>query len=88
MLDSSDGLDLGSLGVGAKLAIALELSPVAVTLQDVLVATVTRVLVAHKAAHMNKSMVKNCTHSRFLKINIKNCNCGEGIKLRWTYAPL
>lgn len=50
VLDSPDGLDLRSLGMGAKLAVALELSSVAVTLQDVLVATVTRVLVAHEAA--------------------------------------
>lgn len=64
MLDSPDRLDLGSLGVGAKLAVALELSSMAVALQDVLVATVTRVLVAHEAARMNKSEVKNCKHSR------------------------
>lgn len=64
MLDSPDRLDLGSLGVGAKLAVALELSSMAVALQDVLVTTVTRVLVAHEAARMNESEVKNCTHSR------------------------
>lgn len=64
MLDSPDGLDLGSLGVGAKLAVALELSSATVALQDVLVATVTGVLVAHEAAQIYKSKLKNCMHSR------------------------
>lgn len=64
MLDSPDGLDLGSLGVGAKLAVALELSSMAVALQDVLVATVARVLVAHEAAQMNERKVKNSRRSR------------------------
>lgn len=89
VLDSPDGLDLGSLGVGAKLAVALELSSVAVALQDVLVATVTRVLVAHEAARMNKSLVKSCTHSRIAgEKPRKNCNGGEEVKLWKTYAPL
>lgn len=72
MLDSPDGLDLGSLGVGAKLAVALELSSMAVALQDVLVATVARVLVAHEAAQMNERKVKNSTRSRG-KLFKKNC---------------
>lgn len=92
VLDSPDGLDLGSLGVGAKLAVALELSSVAVTLQDVLVATVTRVLVAHEAAHMNKSLVKNCTHFRFVKkhnkttVIVEKRSNGGGLTLHSGYA--
>lgn len=49
MLDSPDGLNLGSLGVGAKFTVTLVLSSATVALHDVLVATVARVLVAHKA---------------------------------------
>lgn len=49
VLDPPDGLNLGSLGVRAKLAITLVLSTTAITLQDVLVAAVPGVLVAHKA---------------------------------------
>lgn len=55
LLDPPDGLNLGGLGVGAKLAVTLELSSATVRLQDVLVATVSRVLVAHKAAERNKN---------------------------------
>lgn len=50
VLDPPDGLNLRSLGVGAKLAVTLVLSSATVTLHDVLVATVSRVLVAHEAA--------------------------------------
>lgn len=48
LLDTADGLDLRGLGVRAKLPEVLVLSAVAVTLHDVLVATVTGELVAHK----------------------------------------
>lgn len=48
LLDTSDGLNLRSLGMGAKLLEVFVISTVAVTLHDVLVSTVTRVLVAHK----------------------------------------
>lgn len=54
MLDPPDGLNLGSLGVGAKLAITLVLSTTAVALQNVLVATVAGVLVAHKAVNVKE----------------------------------
>lgn len=54
VLDPPDGLNLGSLGVGAKLAITLVLSAAAVTLHDVLVATVPGVLVAHEAVDREK----------------------------------
>lgn len=52
VLDPPDGLNLGSLGMGAKLAITLVLSTTAVTLHDVLVAAVAGVLVAHKAMNV------------------------------------
>ena len=47
VLNPPDGLDLGSLGVRSKLAVALVLSAVAVAFHDVLVATETGELVAH-----------------------------------------
>jgi len=53
VLDPPDGLNLGCLGVGAKLTVTLELSSATVTLHDVLVATVARVLVAHKGSTLN-----------------------------------
>lgn len=49
VLDSPDGLNLGSLGMGPKLTVTLELSSATVRLHDVLVAAVARELVAHKA---------------------------------------
>lgn len=49
LLDSTDGLDLEGLSVGAELSVVLVLSSVTVTLHDVLVSTVTRILVAHPA---------------------------------------
>lgn len=94
VLDSPDGLDLGSLGMGAKLAVALVLSSATVALQDVLVATVTRVLVAHEAAQIYKSELKNCTHpgnkNHFVQWHITleqtTGNCGDGLTLHSEYA--
>ena len=54
VLDPPDGLNLGSLGVGAKLTVTLVLSSATVTLHDVLVTTVAGVLVAHKAARIQE----------------------------------
>lgn len=48
LLNAADGLDLRGLRVRAKLPEVLILPTVTVTLHDVLVATVARVLVAHK----------------------------------------
>lgn len=48
LLNAADGLDLRGLGVGAELPEVLVLAAVTVTLHDVLVATVSGVLVAHK----------------------------------------
>lgn len=56
VLDPPDGLNLGSLGVRAKLAITLVLSTTAVTLHDVLVAAVPGVLVAHKAIDIKEKV--------------------------------
>ena len=56
VLDPPDGLNLGRLGMGAKLTVILVLSSTTVRLQDVLLATVARVLVAHKAEEVNKTM--------------------------------
>lgn len=56
VLDPPDGLNLGGLGMGAKLTVTLVLSSATVTLHDVLVATVARVLVAHKAVKMSENM--------------------------------
>lgn len=62
VLDPPDRLNLRSLGMGAKLAVTLVLSTATVTLNDVLVATVSGVLVAHKAAEIyKKSSYSTCT---------------------------
>jgi len=53
VLDPPDGLNLGSLGVGAKFTVTLVLSSAAVALHDVLVAAVSRVLVAHEGSALN-----------------------------------
>lgn len=49
VLDSTDGLDLGGVSVGAELPVASVLASVPVTLHDVLITTISRVLVAHPA---------------------------------------
>lgn len=49
MLDTPDGLDLGGLTMGAPVPPVLVVSTVSLTLHDVLLAPVARVLVAHKA---------------------------------------
>lgn len=49
LLNTADGLDLRGLAVGAKLPEVFVLSTVTITLHDILVSTVTRVLVAHKS---------------------------------------
>lgn len=50
VLDASDGLDLRGLAVGAPVLPVLVVSTVSLTLHDVLLASVARELVAHKAA--------------------------------------
>lgn len=68
VLDPPDGLNLRSLGMGAKLAITLVLSTTAVTLHDELVAAVSGVLVAHKAINIKE---KNAyTYILFIEKNL------------------
>lgn len=52
VLDSTDGLDLGGVGVGAEFPVASVVASVPVTFHDVLITTISRVLVAHPAAGM------------------------------------
>lgn len=49
LLNTADGLDLRGLAVGAKLPEVFKLPTVTITLHDILVATITRILVAHKS---------------------------------------
>lgn len=49
LLNTADGLDLRGLAVGAKLPEVFILPTVTITLHDILVSTITRVLVAHKS---------------------------------------
>lgn len=48
LLDAADRLDLRSLTVGPKLPEMFVLACMAITLHDVLISTVARVLVTHK----------------------------------------
>lgn len=54
LLNAADGLDLRGLAVGAKLPEVFVLSTVTITLHDILVSTITRVLVAHKSVREKK----------------------------------
>lgn len=49
LLNTADGLDLRCLALGAKLPEVLVLPRVTITLHNILVATITRVLVADKS---------------------------------------
>lgn len=49
LLNTADGLDLRGLAVRAKLPEVFVLPTVTITLHDILVSTITRVLVAHKS---------------------------------------
>lgn len=69
LLDSTDGLDLEGLSVGAKLSVVLVLSSMTVTLHDVLVSTVTRILVAHPAVEERERLLN--TQEFMVKMN---CN--------------
>lgn len=54
LLNTADGLDLRGLAVGAKLPEVFELPTVTITLHDILVSTITRVLVAHKSVEKSQ----------------------------------
>lgn len=63
LLNTADGLDLRGLAVGAKLPEVLELPTVTITLHDVLVSAIARILVAHKSvkqSHRGKEVVSTC----------------------------
>lgn len=49
LLNTADGLDLRGLAVGSELPEVFELPAVTITLHDILVSTITRVLVAHES---------------------------------------
>lgn len=53
MIDTSDGLDLGGLTVRAPVPPVLIVSAVSFTLHDVLLASVARVLIAHKRSTLH-----------------------------------
>lgn len=55
LLNTADGLDLRGLAVGAKLPEVFELPTVTITLHDILVSTITRILVAHKSVEKSQS---------------------------------
>ncbi len=50
LLDSADGLDLRGLAVGAPVPPVLVVSAVPITLHNILLSSIARVLVTHKAA--------------------------------------
>lgn len=52
VLDSTDGLDLGGVSMSTKLPVASVLASMPVTLHDVLITTIARVLVAHPTRRM------------------------------------
>lgn len=54
VLDPTNGLHLVGVSLGAELVVVSVLSLVSVSLQDVLVATVTRELVGHPAAEIER----------------------------------
>lgn len=56
VLDPTDGLHLVGVRLGAELVVLSVLALVSVSLQDVLVATVTRELVGHPAAHREREV--------------------------------
>lgn len=58
MLDPTNGLHLVGVSLGAELVVVSVLSLVSVSLQDVLVATVTRELVGHPAAEIERKKMK------------------------------
>ena len=54
LLNTADGLDLRGLAVGAKLPEVFKLPTVTITLHDILVSTITRILVAHKSVEKSQ----------------------------------
>lgn len=69
LLNTADGLDLRGLAVGAKLPEVFELPTVTITLHDILVSTITRVLVAHES--VEKSQRQGSPHHEMLQQVVK-----------------
>lgn len=67
MLDPTNGLHLVGVSLGAELIVVSVLALVSVSLQDVLVATVTRELVGHPAAGKETDSVGRRPDMRHLK---------------------
>lgn len=68
MLDAPDGLDLGGLTVGAPVPPVLVVPAVSLTLHDVLLAPVARVLVAHEAVGGGQRRQQALTGPRLLEV--------------------
>lgn len=86
MLDASDRLDLRGLAVGAPVLPVLVVSAVSLTLHDVLLASVARVLVAHKAEGSAEGLggrVATLLLSNKDEITFGLCKLLQ----EWTYAP-
>lgn len=64
VLDPTNGLHLVGVSLGAELVVVSVLSLVSVSLQDVLVATVTRELVGHPAAEIEGENEKGVSEGR------------------------
>lgn len=68
LLNTADGLDLRGLAVGAKLPEVFVLPAVTITLHDILVSTITRVLVAHES--VEKSQRGGSRHEMLQKMAV------------------
>lgn len=71
MLDPTNGLHLVGVSLGAELIVVSVLALVSVSLQDVLVATVTRELIGHPAAKRKRQ----CVVKAKTFVNIQRTNC-------------
>lgn len=78
MLDPTNGLHLVGVSLGAVLIVVSVLALVSVSLQDVLVATVTRELIGHPAAGQKKTK-KNKTNKKTGGVRRAQAkDCGNG----------
>lgn len=60
LLNTADGLDLRGLAVRAKLPEVLKLPTVTITLHDILVSAIARILVAHKSVEQLHKVKGSC----------------------------
>lgn len=70
LMDSADGLDLRGLAVGAPVPPVLVVSAVPVTLHNILLSSIARVLVTHEAA--GKQTMTGNEEERW-RLNMKSC---------------